>query len=328
MRSFLVVLSLIFVLAVSSAAPVIYSTSPRRIPGVTHYTSVVVSTIDSNGTVTDLGPVIPKIGKKIYQNALRSSGLCPRGLVYNLAVDFPASDYSSVYFFSVKQGKTLWEVKVPHVWAANNASLTAMYFDANTLFTLYGNTLLYMHPESGQILKILEVWPSSMNCVPSRRLQYDLRNKILLAHCVVVAQPTTCHYLTTIDPAAGTVNVPPCLGTTKNDLLFYASYYQNNSVVIERTKDGPLVRLANQNIGSWGDVMLTSGRFSPDAASWTRDDLTAWDVSQGNIWFLGSGDLGKTIVQANIPGKKEMPPAILTHHHDFEHWEVVLPFTK
>jgi hypothetical protein len=154
-----------------------------------------------------------------------------------------------------------------------------MYFDApEILFTLYGNTLLYMDPQSGKILKSLQVWPSSMNCTPSRRLQPDLQNKILLAHCKVVTESKTCHYLTTINPATGIVGDAHCLGTTKNDIAFYASYYHNNSVVVEITKDGPQVRLVDQNSGSWGEVMIPADRFSPDTASWTRDDLVRMEI--------------------------------------------------
>lgn len=44
--------------SLAASAPVIYAVSARDVPNRTTQVSIVLSTIDSNGTVTDLGPII------------------------------------------------------------------------------------------------------------------------------------------------------------------------------------------------------------------------------------------------------------------------------
>lgn len=180
--------------------------------------------------LTEVFPFVAKVQKKVFESATRVSGLCPRGLIYNYAMDYIGAGYASVFFFSIQHGQTVKEVKVPNVLASNNASMTAMYFDAHKLFVLYGNTLIAVAPENSTILSTTTVWPAGMNCVPQQRLSYDLANKKLLAHCTVYNTPTNCHYITTIDPVSLQVSVPPCLGTTKNSIAYFAPYTQVRSV--------------------------------------------------------------------------------------------------
>lgn len=47
------------------AVPMVYTVSPRPLKGQPGAVSIVVSTIDSDGTVTDIGPVIGTIIKAL-----------------------------------------------------------------------------------------------------------------------------------------------------------------------------------------------------------------------------------------------------------------------
>lgn len=152
------------------------------------------------------------------------SGLCPRGLIYNFAVNFVGNEQAIVYFYSIQHQKVWRQVNIPSVLAANNAPLAGMYFDAQTLFALYGNTLLFVDPDSGKVNKTVQVWPASLNCEPSHRLHYDLQRKVLLAYCSTQQGSSVSNYLIYIDPLTGASVVPPALQTTDNKIQFFASF--------------------------------------------------------------------------------------------------------
>jgi hypothetical protein len=160
-----------------------------------------------------------------FKAMTRSSGLCPRGLVYNYATNLVSKNQASVCFFSI-QRKTSRQVVVPSTWQANGQPLGGIYFDAENLYGMYGNTLVYFEPSNGTALNTLTLWPSSFACKATPRLSYDLINKRLMAHCSPSSNGgAPCDYLIRIDPATGYVSfAKTCLqGQNAPKVSFFAA---------------------------------------------------------------------------------------------------------
>eukprot|EP01122_Echinamoeba_exundans_P000282 TRINITY_DN10251_c0_g1_i1.p1 TRINITY_DN10251_c0_g1~~TRINITY_DN10251_c0_g1_i1.p1 ORF type:complete len:346 (+),score=25.12 TRINITY_DN10251_c0_g1_i1:116-1153(+) len=315
------------------AAPTVYTVSPRPIKGQAGQISVVISTIDSDGKITDLGSVIPSVDTGDYKAMIRSSGLCPRGLVYNYATNLVSKNQASVYFFSITR-KTSRQVVVPSTWASNKQPLGGIYFDAENLYGMYGNVLVYFDPANGTVINTVQLWPSNFDCKASPRLSYDLINKKLMAHCATTSNTgSVCDYLIVIDPVTGAVNFPKtCLqGQNAPEVSFFAALDAQTAVTISQTDSGPEAILANLVNSTWGPIKVTSDTFSNAPAEWMRPDTTVWDVKTGLMWFMGRGPvIGRQfrIMSADLSTGALSEPAPTSVTFPYENWQYILPFTS